>query len=374
MAYNSSNKTSLQLSNNYSNSKNNLINASIASFLSLPPNTPLLHTEEGKLNWQEGGFSFDNPLSYLLCKYSAETESLLSNLQIEYKVLPEISIRSSFGYSSMLVSEKSITPIASQNPDFNPDGSLTIGNNSYKSWIAEPQIEYEKSVGNGRLSILIGSTFSQNKQNTLFVSASGYTSDNLISSLNAGTISSKNNGFSDYKYTALFGRLTYNLEQKYLVNLTGRRDGSSRFGPGKRFANFGAVGVGWLFYKEQFISKLIPALSFGKIRASYGLTGNDQIGNYKYLNTWSSFYSYQGVPTLYPSALYNALYGWETNKKFEAALEIGLFNDRLYFSSSYFNNRSSNQLVSYALPLTTGFVEITRNFPALIRIRGLNLN
>ncbi len=87
-------------------------------------------------------------------------------------------------------------------------------------------------------------------------------------------------------------RLNYTYEDKYILNITGRRDGSSRFGPGKQFGNFYAAGAAWIFSQENFIQSAVPALSFGKLRGSYGLTGNDQIGNYQYLNTYT--------PTTYP--------------------------------------------------------------------------
>jgi TonB-linked SusC/RagA family outer membrane protein len=369
---NENKKLFASLSTSYSNLKSNLINASISTFLSLPPNAPPLYRTDGKMNWEEKGYYFDNPMAYLHKKYAAATDNLLSNLQLEYKILKGLSIRSSFGYNSMQISEKSTVPIASQIPIYNPTGMLSVSENSYKSWIIEPQAEYEIKIGRGELKILIGSTFSQNKQTSFSVDAQGYQSDNLLNSLTAATALTNNNSFSHYKYTALFGRINYNWNQKYIINVTGRRDGSSRFGPDKRFANFGAIGTGWVFNRERFIKNILPFLSFGKIRSSYGLTGNDQIGNYKYLDAWSiNNYAYQGGSALYPAWLYNPLYGWETNKKFEVALDIGLFNDRVFLSSAYYNNRSGNQLVAYDLTRQTGFTDIVRNFPAIVQNQGI---
>jgi hypothetical protein len=271
----------------------------------------------------------------------------------------------------MQVSEKSIVPIIAQTPLNNPRGSLNIAGNSLKSWIVEPQVEYGGALGNGRLNVLIGSTFSEYRQSSNSISADGYKSDNLLNSLSGAASYYGLNQFSEYKYTALFGRINYNWRQKYIVNVSGRSDGSSRFGPGKRFADFGAVGAAWLFDGEAFMRKLLPFLSFGKLRASYGLTGNDQIGNYKYLDTWSIYYNtYQDNTALYPTGLYNPLYGWETNKKLEVGLDLGFFKDRLYLSSTYYNNRSGNQLIRYQIPEQTGFVDVVRNFPALVQNQG----
>src|SRR5690606_21231497 len=99
-------------------------------------------------------------------------------------------------------------------------------------------------------------------------------------------------------------RLNYKLKDTYIINLTGRRDGSSRFGPDKRFANFGAIGLAWLFSNEDFL-KQSKVLNFGKLRASYGVTGSDQIGDYQYLNTYSvNANTYNGITTLQPTQLF----------------------------------------------------------------------
>ncbi|MBW7892809.1 MAG: TonB-dependent receptor plug domain-containing protein, partial [Chitinophagaceae bacterium] len=110
----------------YSNAKNNLFNTSISSFLSIPPNAPPLYTADGKLNWEEAGYYFSNPFSYLKQKYDAVTDNLLSNLQMEYKIAKGLSIRSSFGYNSTQVSEKVINPIAAQIAIYEPTGTLSI--------------------------------------------------------------------------------------------------------------------------------------------------------------------------------------------------------------------------------------------------------
>lgn len=365
---------SAKLTSGYSNAKNSLIKTSIAPFLSPAPNTPSLYKEDGKLNWEENGYYFDNAAAYLSHSYQAETDHLLSSLQLDYKLLKGLTLRGSFGYNLLQVSEKTTIPIAAQMPIYDPSGKLSVSDNRYKSWIIEPQIAYEAGKGKGKLNILLGSTFFQNTQNRMTVNAGGYRSDSLLHSVTAASTVYNINSYSDYKYIALFGRINYQWSQKYIANISGRRDGSSRFGPGNRFANFGAVGAGWLFHKESFVQKFMPFLSFGKIRGSYGITGNDQVGDYKYLDSWTrSYNTYQGNTTLYPASLYNPLYGWESNKKSEIGIELGVLKDRIYFSSVYFRNRSSNQLVDHALPHQTGFTGIVKNFPAIIRNSGFEL-
>jgi len=177
--------------------------------------------------------------------------------------------------------------------------------------------------------------------------------------------------YSNYKYEAFFGRINYNWQDRYLINFTGRRDGSSRFGPGKQFANFGSVGLGWIFSKAAWIQDHLPVLSFGKIRGSYGSSGNDQIGDYQYLDTYSPTQNtYLGASGLMSTRLSNPNYSWETNQKFETGLELNFWKDRISSSVSWYHNRSSNQLVGYPLPLITGQSSVQQNLPATVQNTG----
>jgi hypothetical protein len=159
------------------------------------------------------------------------------------------------------------------------------------------------------------------------------------------------------------------------LNFSARRDGSSRFGPGKQFAGFGAVGAAWIFSKERLFTKNLPFISFGKLRASYGVTGNDKILNYQYLDTWEpTTNTYQGGVGLAPSRLFNPDYHWEKTTKLESALDLGFFRDRLLFSVAWYRNQSSNQLVQYKLPSTAGFASVVKNLPAEVENTGVELS
>lgn len=355
----------------YADDKNNLIAADLSNFINLPPDIPSLYDANGNLNWQQGGVAFANPLAYLLQKYSAVTDNLLSNLTLSYKILPGLTARSSFGYNTTQVSETSITPMAAQNPAGSPTASSTFGNNAFKTWIVEPQLEYKKEISKGVLDVLLGGTLQDQTNRASQMNGTGYATDALLGSISAaGSVTALNN-YSDYRYEAFFGRVNYNWQDKYIVNASARRDGSSRFGPGKQFGNFWSLGGAWLFSNENFIKDNLTFLSYGKLRASYGTTGNDQIGNYQYLDSYvATIYPYNGNPALRPNGLFNPDYSWEINKKLEAALELGFLHDRILLTASYFRNRSSNQLISETLPAQTGFYSITDNFPALVQNKG----
>src|SRR5699024_10581676 len=115
----------------------------------------------------------------------------------------------------------------------------------------------------------------------LVVTGTGFPDNGLIYNIAAASlVEILSSASSQYNYQAFFGRINLNHNKKYILNLTGRRDGSSRFGPGKQYGNFGAVGVAWLFAKEEFLDE-INFLNFGKLRGSYGITGSDNIGDYQ---------------------------------------------------------------------------------------------
>lgn len=361
----------ITLSGNFVATKNNLTSNDLSGYLNLPPNLPNLYDDNGRLNWSFGGYSFTNPLAYLQRTYLGTTKNLISNLQTSYKLTDDLKFRTSLGYNLLLSSEESRIPISSLDPSTNPTGSSAFSDASYSSVIIEPQLDYSRSLGDFKLNVLMGGSYQVNENKASSLIATGYTNDLLLGSPSAASTTVSSSA-ADYKYAAAFSRINLNFKDTYILNLTGRRDGSSRFGPNRRFSNFGALGAAYVFSAAPLVARALPFLSFGKLRASYGLTGNDKIGDYAYLNTYSPrTTSFQGVYGLSPTGLPNADYVWELNKKLEIAIELGFLKNRLSFNLSYYNNRSGNQLLSFALPTQTGGTSIIANFPAKVENSGL---
>lgn len=371
------NKFGLSLSINYVADKNNLLATDLyKTALRLAPNAPSLYNDNGELNWENS--TWENPLRLLEEKYLAQNNNLVANSAIKYKPINGLELKVGLGYTDSRLDESKISPSTVYNPAFNygADRSYIMQNNTkQQSWSIEPQISYETRFGSGILNALIGSTIQERTRDQVSIYGGGFASNALISNLMAASqLSLLGNEKSVYRYTAAFGRLNYGLDKKYFLNITGRRDGSSRFGPSNRFANFGAVGAAWLFGSEQWLKAKIPALSFGKLRASYGTTGSDQIGDYQFLDTYSSSgIAYQGIIGLDPIRLYNPDFSWETNRKIEVAIELGFFNDRIFVTTAHYRNRSTNQLVGIPLPGTTGFSSINSNLNATVQNIGWEL-
>jgi TonB-dependent starch-binding outer membrane protein SusC len=360
----------------YSSGKNKLPKTDVSKFINLPPNL-LLYDSLGNLAWQEKGVNFSNfngftnPLADYLKKYTATSENLSANLLIVYKILDGLAFKGSFGYNKFNVDEVGITPKASISPTSSTLASSNFAFSNSKSWIIEPQLEFTRSIGQSKLTALVGTTWQDKVYKSNSIAATNYTSDLLLYSMDAAGALNTSSIFSEYKYTAAFGRLNLNHRDKYILNGTFRRDGTTRFASVNRFANFAAVGAAWIFSAEPFIQDKLGFLSFGKLRGSYGTSGNDQIGDYSYLQLWQSTNNpYQAIPGLQPTRLFNPDYTWELTKKMEGAIELGLFKDRLLFSAAYYRHRSSNQLISYRLPVQTGFQNIVKNLPASVQNSG----
>jgi TonB-dependent starch-binding outer membrane protein SusC len=367
-----------QLSVNYANDNSNLPQNDLTQFITLAPDAPSLYDANGNLNWQvyQGSPTWKNPLVYTLQHANAITDFFSGNLILSYDLLPGLQLLSSFGYSNSGSSQSLLTPGTFYPPPFNNSPyarSSYFSTTNLKTSNFEPQVNYHKKIGEGKLEALVGTTFQENIFSSSGQSASGFSSDALITNPSAATIfGSAGNAYTLYHYNALFGRISYNWQEKYLINITARRDGSSRFGPGKQFGNFGAVGIGWIFTTEPFIQNSLPFLSFGKLRVSYGSTGNDQIGDYQFLSTYQpNSLSYAGLGGLTPVSLTNPNFSWERVYKFEPGIELGFAKGRIFFSSSYYLNRTNNQLIPYPLPVITGFSSVQQNSPAIIQNSGI---
>lgn len=342
----------------------------------LAPNAPALYDGQGSLNWENS--TWENPLAALKGQYKSKTFDLIANTMLSYKIMPGLDLKTSLGFTDTRYDESRTQPSTMYDPAYqlgSEYSSITINTTNRQSWIIEPQLNWSKKFNGGKIDLLFGSTFQQQNANQFVQEAYGFSSNSLIYNLSSATyVFDLAHSESVYKYQAFFGRANYSWNDRYILNLTGRRDGSSRFGPGRQFATFGAIGTAWLFSNEELIKNNIDFLSFGKLRASYGTTGNDQIGDYQFLNTYfSSGNNYGGAIVLEPTSLFNPDFGWETNKKFEVALEAGFFKDRLFLTAGWYNNRSSNQLVGIPLPATTGFSSLQANLDATVQNRGIEL-
>lgn len=367
------NRFQIQLTANYGIDNNYLPSTDLTSIsLSLPPNAPDIYDADGYLNWENN--TWTNPYAALESNYRNNSKNLSANAVLSYKISTRWSVKTNLGYTNSLMVENQANPSTRFNPAFgvtSASSSNFINDAKRNSWIIEPQIYGNFELGPGAILFTIGATLQEQNFKQLTYIGFGYANDQLLDNISSAQVVYFNNDEkTQYRYVATYARLNYSLANKYILNLTGRRDGSSRFGPQRQFANFGAFGAAWIFSKEKLLQDS-NWISFGKLRTSYGITGNDQIGDYQYLNTYRITDDiYNGNMGLSPSRLFNPNYAWELNRKIEVALEARFLQDLIKMEVAYYRNRSDNQLVGIPLPATTGFNSINANLNAVIDNTG----
>ena len=356
----------------YTRDDNNIAPLYINQIYALPANLPLYNTN-GSLAWYTG---YTNPQAALNNIYNTKTNNLLANASLSYNIIPGLSVKTDFGYNRIGVNAVTASLIAAQNPAnaATATGQVTKINTTNELVVIEPQLNYAHNYGKLKLDALIGGTYQNTNYNQEFFLLGSFKNDALYNDLGSITPLISANGFIVNKYVSGFGRLNFNWAGKYILNGSYRRDGSSRFSPGNRFGNFGSIGAAWIFSEENFSKGHINWLSFGKLRASYGSIGNDQINDYGYTPVYQSgFTTYNGQTGLAPSGVKNnGNYSWEVTKKLNVSIDLGLLKDKITFTASYFRNRTSNLLVNN-VPLASqaGFAGYVGNLPnTLVQNRG----
>lgn len=356
------------------------------SAVTLPPDAPAIYDSLGNLNYAPwnaigpyGGNQY--PFSSLKQPYTSKTNFITSNVNLSYEVVKGLKLTASIGYNNSQNNTSLLQFIASFNPLYNPTGSAIFSSTSNSNWIIEPQLDYQKWIGRGQLQVMAGVSEESTVTDANTEYGLGYTNDDLMRSIvSAATVLPYEN-YAEDKYVAAYGRVNYNWAGKYILNGNVRRDGSSRFGPGDQFGNFGDVGVAWIASEERWLKRLLPtAFSLVKFRGSYGITGSDQVGDYQYLSQWESTYpsggaalSYGGISPLVPQHAVNQDYHWQSTKKLEAALELGFLKDRITLNVVYYRDRCDNQLTQYPTAVFTGFGSVEANWPASTQNSGLEL-
>lgn len=373
--YTSRNKRLYVLSNAFYTEDNNRLNGNINGVLgaiaTAAPNYPV-YTDDGKYYWY--GSEYPNPVALLNSYYKAKTGNFNFSNTINYELTKKINFKVALGYNNIGIDEVNAAPSSSKDQTFfMQKGSSIIGDKRVSTFIAEPQVVFSTSILKSETQFLLGSTIQRSMTEGDYTIYDNFESDKELEDPRRGV-----GRFSDsidilYKYISGFARMSSNWKNKYLLNINLRRDGSSRFGPGRQFGNFFSIGAAWIFSNEEFISAKIPGLTFGKLRASYGTAGNDGIADYGFLNTYAPVFPYGDTIAISPTQPANDRYKWEISKKAELAVDVGLLNNRIFLSVVGYYNRSTDMLLMAELPTMTGFPGYLANVPAVVVNKGLEI-
>ncbi len=225
-------------------------------------------------------------------------------------------------------------------------------------------LSYDKSIGRHGLNATLGMQYQQSQSKDNFVEGLAFPSDSYQRIASAATISGGSSAESNFRFLSYFLRANYKFADRYLLSLSGRMDGSSRFGANARYGFFPAVSAGWVVTEEDFLREN-KIVSFLKVRSSYGLVGNAEIGNFPQLGLFSGDAGYAGAAGQRPSQIGNPDLRWETTAQFDAGIDFGLFNNRINGEIDYYIKNTTGLLLNVNVPATTGFFTQVRNVGAL---------
>lgn len=245
----------------------------------------------------------------------------------------------------------------------------TRGNSSdYNSinLINENTLNYHNDFGNHSITGLLGASYQhQNSRSTAIGAVNGSFNNEIIQTLNNAIINpaSTRTTKSEWGLVSYFGRLNYDFGSKYLLSASLRTDASSRFGPENKWAIFPALSAAWRLSNEPFLINS-PSVSELKLRASYGTTGNFNIGDFAYLGR-VGFVNYSPNNSLVngqaPVSFENSMLGWEKTGSYNIGLDLGLFENRIYLSVDAYDKRTTDLLYNVSIPAITGFTSTITN-------------
>lgn len=295
--------------------------------------------------------------------------NILANTYVEWKPIKGLSFKSSFNTeikSSQFFFFNPSTATSQINVAI-PTVAVSIRENIQDfSWLNENIATYDKKIGDHTFQLLGGFSNQQFRRDRTRIQADTYADDRLPTIQGAlninrgGTI----NAVDEWTLTSVFSRLTYNFKSKYLFTASIRGDGSSRFGSDNRWGVFPSTSVGWVLSDEGFLADN-STISFTKLRASYGITGNNNIGNYTQYalvnNTINTAFGNTVTPGAGITSLNNSNLGWETTAQFDIGLDLGLWDDRVSFVYDFYTKNTTNLLYAVQIPQESGFTNFNDN-------------
>lgn len=308
------------------------------------------------------------------------SHKITGNIFGEVELIKGLKFRSQVNGDLAFWGNESFTPLyylntINKNEDLN---SYTRGQNRGLFYIWDNTLTYDKKFGNHSINVLAGTSAQKNKGESISATKRGIPVNNIrdASMIFPVPADNQSSGGSEYLSTmaSLFGRITYDYSQKYLLTLIYRRDGSSKFGPSYKYGHFPSVSAGWVVSEESFFQNVTP-VSFLKLRASYGVNGNDRIRDFAYLSTVSGGRNYtingQLINGVSPNALSNPDLRWEETAQTNIGLDATVFKN-FSVSLDWFNKKTSGLLLQVDVPDYVGNVGPVQNIGTMEN-RGVEL-
>jgi TonB-linked SusC/RagA family outer membrane protein len=299
------------------------------------------------------------------------TNQLVGNVNLDYKITSWLSFKTLVGMDYRLTQGKNVRDARTAD-GVNFKGNVNVQSNWNTNINTYQTLNFNKTFGTKhRLDGLVGFEYRRENNESITANGQGFPTYQFTSLQNAATPAAVGEFFTGFRRNGLFSKVNYGFDRKYLVSLTLRRDGSSRFGDDNQYGTFWGVSGAWNIDQENFL-KNVNFVSSLKLRASYGSTGNDQIGNFDALGLYGGGGIYNGGAGISYSQLANPKLKWERNITTNLGLDFGLFENRITGSLEVYNKETKDLLLSQPIQSSTGFSSITSNVGRLAN-KGVEL-
>lgn len=338
----------------------------IATALQMDPTLPVRNASGGYA--ESADVDLDNPVALANTIFDdAETNRTFGNIFAEYTVINDLKAKINFGSDRHTVRRDGyISKITKRGQQAN--GFASISEQERANYLVELTLNYDKEFNEThKVNAVAGYTYQEFSGRGFSASARNFPTDAyLTNDLSAGEQAQYSIGSGRFKNQLLsyLGRVNYTLLDKYLITASFRADGSSRFGEDNKFGYFPSLAMAWRLSDESFVSNL-NLFSDLKLRTSYGVTGNQEIGNYQsqvLLDvTGEAIYNESRYVGIAPVQIGNPQLKWETTKQFNVGLDFGTLKGRISGSLDYFTKRTSDLLLFLPIPLTSGFSTFLQN-------------
>ncbi|MFN0034252.1 MAG: SusC/RagA family TonB-linked outer membrane protein [Saprospiraceae bacterium] len=326
-----------------------------------------VYNEDGSYN-QEGPYSNAVSIANEAINENFSYRSV-ANVYADYKIIPGLTFSTKWGVDFLNFREHAYESIKTvQGAKYNGLGFETYSN--VLNLVSNNTLRYLLDFGKNKLEFLGGYSFEKYQNRNSFIRGQDFADPSLQYINSAATIVSASSSGSDNGLRSFLGRANYNFDNKYLLTFSGRLDGSSRFGENNRNGFFPAVSAGWRISQEKFLKS--RAISELKIRASFGLTGNDDIPAFLYSELYGVT-SYGDQPGIYPSNIPNPDLKWETTAQLDLGIDLGLWENRVLLTADVYSKKTKDLLLSRPLPPSSGFSVITENIGE-VENKGIELS
>ncbi|MFR9650519.1 MAG: TonB-dependent receptor [Rikenellaceae bacterium] len=315
----------------------------------------------------DDGEFLNNPYAYANDVTNLTTTTrLIANMAMTYELLKGFTYKASIGANINNAKKESFYPSTTKKGDLQ-NGIASTGSSLNRTWVHESIFNYNKVVNKiHRINAMAGFTLegrdAESESQTIYdFDYQELGTANLGMGLDPQIPSSSK---SSSTLASFLGRVNYSLMDKYLFTVSGRADGSSRFAPGNKWAFFPSASVAWRLSEEPFLKDL-GWFDNLKVRTSYGMTGNQGIGDFDWCSTMnSSNYVFNGesVSGLTLNSISNPDLQWETTTQFDAGVDIGIFGNRVLITMDYYYKRTDDMLMNVEVPITTGYDTFTMNY------------